>query len=257
MPTHESNVRHSSASNEHFTPPAVVEAARAVMGSIHLDPASCALANSVVRATLYLSVAEHRDNPTLETPWTHLDPMWAHRGISVFLNPPGGKCDVHGTTVYPPAIRGEGWTCNPSKEKCGCGHLHTRVSSSQKAWWKKLVREHEAGNVREAIFVGFSLEILQTSQVGARDSEKIPLDFPFCVPSRRIAYFKDDGTGTLVEGSSPPHASVLIYLPPKQEDRARDEAQWQWWNRFALSFGKFGRVISNLEKNFSRPPRKG
>jgi len=61
-------------------------------------------------------------------------------------------------------------------------HTHVGVASSQKAWWKKLVTEWEHERVLEAIFVGFSLEILQTSQVGTHDREKIPVDFPMCIP---------------------------------------------------------------------------
>jgi ParB family chromosome partitioning protein len=71
------NPLHSSASNEWYTPANVVEAARAVMGEIDMDPASCFEANKVVRAFRYFD--EVTDG---------LAQRWAGR---VFLNPPGGR----------------------------------------------------------------------------------------------------------------------------------------------------------------------
>ncbi len=43
-------VLHSSASVEWFTPEPFIQAVRAVMGGIDLDPASCEFANRVVKA---------------------------------------------------------------------------------------------------------------------------------------------------------------------------------------------------------------
>jgi hypothetical protein len=63
-------------SNEWYTPAKYIEAARQVMGSIDLDPASCELANQTVKATHYYSKA---DNGLLQE--------W--RG-NVWLNPPFG-----------------------------------------------------------------------------------------------------------------------------------------------------------------------
>jgi len=59
---------------EYYTPPEIVEAARRVMGGIDLDPASCDLAQEVVKARTYYTVA---DNGLLHS--------WAGR---VWLNPP-------------------------------------------------------------------------------------------------------------------------------------------------------------------------
>lgn len=60
--------------HEWYTPPEIIEAARAVMGSIDLDPASCELADAIVKAGKYYTIED--DGPTM--PWYG----------NVFLNPP-------------------------------------------------------------------------------------------------------------------------------------------------------------------------
>jgi hypothetical protein len=44
-----------SLSNEHYTPPRYIEAARTVLGNIDLDPASCVEANAWVKADAFYS----------------------------------------------------------------------------------------------------------------------------------------------------------------------------------------------------------
>ena len=63
----------------------------------------------------------------------------------VFLNPPGGKCDARGLSLE---LGGK-----------------KPLQSSGKAWWRKLQQEFDEGRVKEAVFVGYSLELLQTTQV--------------------------------------------------------------------------------------------
>lgn len=91
---------------------------------------------------------------------------------SVFVNPPGGR-------------RGR--------------------DSISALFWGKLMAEKY--NVDHAIWLGFSLEQLQTTQkygVGI-------VEFPFCVPRKRVRFDKPDGS----PGDAPSHSNVIVYTPGK------------------------------------------
>lgn len=68
------HVSHNSGENEWYTPSKYVEAARAAMGSIDTDPASCEQANKSVKAEMFYSLCDDG----LSKAWTG----------NVFLNPP-------------------------------------------------------------------------------------------------------------------------------------------------------------------------
>ncbi len=72
MPKRVTPVYHTSKSDEWYTPPHILQAARSVMGSIDLDPASCLVANLTVRAKLFY------EQDGLARPWLG----------NVWLNPP-------------------------------------------------------------------------------------------------------------------------------------------------------------------------
>jgi hypothetical protein len=103
-------------------------------------------------------------------------------------------------------------------------------------FWLKLLAEP----ISEAIWIGYSLEQLQVLQrVGA---DATPLDFPMCVPSRRIAFIESTAKREArharrrAEGkrasdaTSPSHANYITYLGLRVE-------------KFAAVFGAFGQVL--------------
>jgi hypothetical protein len=212
------NVRHSSASNEHFTPLQYIEAARTVLGGIDLDPASNALGNTVVKAGAYYDVEANGFTKS----WDGRGPQRG-KPTRVFCNPPGGRVEIDGKPV-----------------------------SSQKAWWFKLASEYAAGRVSAAVFVSFSIELLQTCQVKPPPGLALPFDFPICFPARRIAYYREATIGgarnrqsALVGSSSPPHSSMLVYLPPRA---TAPGSRVLGIRRFVETFSVFGRVVVPNEK---------
>ena len=192
------NPRHSSESIEHFTPPEIIEAARQVLGVIDLDPASSKLANDrLVHAKTFYDLSVNG----FVLPW---------KG-RVFLNPPGGLCTAEGIPI-------------PKEER-------KRGKSSMKLWWDRLAREWMRGTVSSAVFVGFSVELLQSAQAFAVH----PLCFPMCVPAQRLRFITLED-GWLKPGKQPTHANFVAFLPDR-DDTVRQVAAFM---RLFVSFGWAG-----------------
>jgi len=210
------NVRHSSATTEHYSPLEIVRAARKVMNGLDVDPASSDVANARIGAARYY---------TKET--NGFTRAWGGR---IWLNPPGGLCDVEGREVIRDTKTRPGCTQTGA---CGlpAGHTHHGVVSSAKAWWQRLADQWVKGNVECAVFMGFSIEILQTTQVDPRGLPT-PFDFQLCFPRQRVRFWVEKG-GELTPGNSPTHSSVIVYLPPR----------WSSGVTFREEFSQFGRVI--------------
>lgn len=190
--------KHSQASVEWYTPPDIIERARRVMGRIDLDPASCEKANTIVKAERFFS--------GIGAP----DPLAPWYG-NVFNNPPGGCYDKQGR----PAKQGKG---------------------AAKTWWGKLTFEYRIGNVHQAIFLGFNLDVLQNTQ--SFGAGRRILDYPFVIPRDRIRFLRGD---TLEPCKSPTHANVIAYLPPTIE-RVGSHELGAHLASFIDSFGELGRV---------------
>lgn len=201
--------QHLSSTWEHYTPIEVVEAARQTLGAFDLDPASCEDANKRVKASRFLTVSD--DGLQDGVPW---------RG-RVFLNPPGGafvlkEQDQLRVQQSLPKAKAK---ARIEQLKADNRALTERWGTKSRAcaWWRKLVEEFDAGRVRSAVFVGFTLEILRSSQ-GGKWAE--PFDFARCFPRERLHF----------DGADPTHGNVIVYLGG--HDR-----------RFRACFEQFGRVV--------------
>lgn len=181
--------RHASKTNEHPSPPDVVEASRRVLGRIDLDPASSERWNRRVRAAHYY--AQPSEGNLRSGVLGGIGERWGTRDepSRVFLNPPGGALRCERDT--PP---GERYYRRQVRQLWG-------TQSHAVAWWRKLVHECVQGRVHSAIFLGFSVEILQTAQA---PDWLGPLSFPFCIPAQRQRF----------KGNAPTHANVVIYIGP-------------------------------------------
>jgi hypothetical protein len=194
--------QHLSNSADHQTPEYIVEPSRKVLGAIDLDPASCEEANRVVRATSYFA-----------PPHDGLTFAWDGR---VFLNPPGGSLVI---TKKMRALLSEE-EANELAERFAAESERWKTKSRAVAWWRKLTEEWLEQRTREAIFVGFSLDILQASQ--GEEAWPDVLKFPLCVPEKRIA-FNSNGE----PGKMPTHGNVVVYLPDSPGDSAKFEAAFK------------------------------
>lgn len=166
------NVRHSTENNEFATPLWLVDSGRYVLGGIDLDPASSHHVNQDVKASRIYTTVENG----------LLQPKWKGR---VLLNCPGGLVDGAGRAVYRKTKLRHGCDVTGS---CGLppGHTHQDVTSSQVVWWRALCKQWQLGNVTAALFVGFSLELLQSCQEG--EGGPHPLNFLYCIPKKRIKF---------------------------------------------------------------------
>jgi len=229
--------KHLSKSNEQYTPLEITESVREVLGRIDLDPASSELANEERVKADYIYTKENG----LET----FEEDWFGR---VFLNPPGGG---------QPLVNGVGIRSNPV------------------LFWAKLMHEWEAGNVEAAIVLGFTIEVLQTTQ---GEPGAPMLLFPFCIPRRRLRFdmpreekifqlreklqeaktekkrealrkelAKVKALDTpLVRGEAPPHGNVLVLVPPREEHHFgldKEDFRWDAWG---------GPVTRKFQEFFSR-----
>jgi hypothetical protein len=211
-------VQHSSKSNEHYTPPQIVEPARATLGQIDLDPCSCKLAQEVVQAKYWLGTN------TLFVNWRDTCHDGRDGPARVLLNPPGGL--LHPETLLP---------CKPGTHG---------AKSSLAVYWCKLWNEWQSGNVSQAIFVCFNLEVLRTTQDESLGCAPA-LDFPICYFKERPRYWNAE-TPPALRGKhgAPSHPGAVVYLPERHDAGGYGiELDRDGIARFTQAFAPLGKIV--------------
>jgi hypothetical protein len=116
-------------------------------------------------------------------------------------------------------------------------------------FWIRLALAYDARAINQAVWIGYSLEQFQTLQgVGASWT---PLDFPICVPKKRIAFVENEAkraarvaklraAGKTPNGKSrPSHANYIAYMGAEVD-------------AFERVFSQFGQVIAPVWRTSSR-----
>ncbi|EQB9038067.1 DNA N-6-adenine-methyltransferase [Vibrio cholerae] len=179
-------INQSSGDTEYYTPLEWVEAARQVMGSIELDPASSHIANQTVKAERFFTI--HDDG--LKQDWK-AETLWMnhpfHRGEKAC---PADRSKCKKKNCIP----------SRSKKKKTRGHHIDHDIPSNDHWISKLMSEYEKGHVKEAICITFA----NTSEIWFRKL----LPHLQCFPNGRVHYRKPDGTicNSVTKGS------VITYI---------------------------------------------
>lgn len=160
----------SNNSDQWFTPPEIVAKVHSTFsGLISLDPCGSEESNKIVQAEKVITK-------------NSIDTDWGYAG-NVFCNPPSGK--YTGT------------------------NLDFKSLSNPQAFFKKLNQGVDSSQIYQYIFLGYSIEQLQTLQT----KTEIPSDCLICVPSKRIRFVDQSGNR-----NSPTHGNCIIYRG-EQPDR--------------------------------------
>jgi hypothetical protein len=171
-------INQSSGNTEYYTPAPIIEAARATMGGIDLDPASSAIANQTVQAAHYFDATY--DALRRNVVWTG----------NVWMNHPFG--------------RGE-QPCNRRCKKKTCRHRGYHITSElpgNDAWINKLIHHYQTGDIKQACCITFA----STSEAWFA-----PLfAYPMCFLQPRTNYHLPCGA----QARGVTKGSVVTYLGP-------------------------------------------
>jgi hypothetical protein len=164
----------SVKTDQWFTPPEIIDRVDRVFNHcIDLDPCGSEESNKIVQADQVITE-------------NSIDRDWGWQP-NVFCNPPSG--------MYKPKDR----FTDPNPD-------YKNLSNSQ-AFFKKLNRLFDSNRIGQYIFLGYSIEQLQTLQT----KTEIPKDCLICIPAKRIRFVDQSGGR-----NSPTHGNCIFYRGQNQ-----------------------------------------
>lgn len=110
--------------------------------------------------------------------------------------------------------------------------------SRARYWWYKLALEYGERRVHQAIFLGSSLELLQTTQ-SRPITPCYPTNFPLCIPKKRFSFMRWSKSKNAFVRRTQAYAGFLAFLPPLNP-KERELALFGFQEQFA----QFGAVIN-------------
>jgi hypothetical protein len=199
-----SNSLLSSKNVEYYSPELLVSAAEEVQGKADVDPATSIIANELVGA---------KKTWTLDDFFVlRIDPLqqgWDYDGHPsvVFMNPPGGRLHYIERVRRQSSRIGEWWY----------PEIKQSNKSAAEGFALKLIEEYEAGRVKSAIALFFSLE-------GICSKLDVIHSYPLCFVNREVGSsdcmtgsgrIKYDivKNGKRVPDHRPPHGTLVMHLP--------------------------------------------
>ena len=177
------NPMHLAKSVEHYSPPEMVEPARVTLGEIDVDPASCVLANRIVRARHILTREDDGLGRSWGVPW---DPS------RVLCNPPGGKGE-DGSIQKQWWIHGAG--------QWAAGVVDALIWIAFKLDFLQLTQSGLPPGVPVPLDGAICYPRTRTGYYAPAHTAALP---GFEIEALR-------------RGESPPHASAVIYLPSRRD----------------------------------------
>jgi hypothetical protein len=163
----------SNATDQWFTPPEILDRVRQVFdGQIHLDPCGSAESNKTVQASRYFTL----EDQGVDQFWGLGDGMTQITAPNVFCNPPSGKYQGDNTRY--------------------------KGRSNASAFFDRCVTGWGMEEIYEFIYLGYSIEQLQTLQ----NFPGFPPGVVVCVPKKRIRFVDQSGNR-----NSPTHGNFILY----------------------------------------------
>jgi hypothetical protein len=186
-------------------------------------------------ATLETAARHSMDSPEWYTPTPFVEAARRCMG-SIDLDPashPEANERIKATRIYTEQENGllQPWAGNVFLNPPG-GYVND--------FWGRAVRVYLDGSVKQLVWIGYSLEQLQTLQQSPSPMQ--PLEFPIMFTAKRIAFIENAAKrearkAKLIaagkkpnDKSSPSHSNYICYMGPNVRE-------------FVKEFGEFGKVI--------------